>query len=167
MANASANINSPEVIKRFRSRFVGFDGECRQALTGVRTDVRKVLDWLKREQAPSWRQQLRKREELAEKARREYTSALHGRKYARKESCVDEKKALDKALRHKAEAEERIRAVKKWAMAIDQKADKLAQPCVTLSALLQRLTPKALARLDKMLDSLDEYLRPPGAGTGE
>ena len=77
---------------------------------------------------------------------------------------MDEKKALDRALRLKAEAEEKLRAVKKWAMTIENRAAKALGPCVALSSLLSTLTPKALARLDQMLDSLDDYLRPGAAG---
>jgi len=166
MARSSANINSPEIIKRLRGRFVDFDSKCRQALTGVHADVRRLLEWLKREQGPYWRQQFRRREEAAEKARREYASALHGRKHTRKVSVVDEKKALDRAMRLKEEAEEKLKAVRKWVLAIEHRADKLRQPCITFSSLLASLTPRALARLDQMLDSLDEYLRPDGPAGG-
>ena len=98
------------------------------------------------------------------KARREYVQARHGSEVTRKQSCVDEKKALDRALRLKEEAEEKLRAVKKWILTIDNKAGKALGPCAALSSTLSRLTPKALVRLDQMLDSLDDYLRPGVAG---
>ena len=36
---------------------------------------------------------------------------------------------------------------------------KLLQPCVRLSTMLITQSPKAVARLDQMLDSLDKYHR--------
>ena len=62
------------------------------------------------------------------------------------------------------EAEEKLRAVKKWALAIEHKAAKAMGPCTALSSTLSKLTPQALARLDQMLDSLDDYLRPGATG---
>lgn len=165
MAKASANINSPDVIRRFRNHFVEFSEECRRALVGIKGDIRKTKEWLRHEQASYWRQQLRRREERAEKAKRDYDSARYGPKLTRKDSCVDEKKAYEKARRSKEEAEEKRRAVKKWTTTLDHEADKLLQPCTGLALQLDTLTPKALARLDRMLDSLDEYLRPSASNT--
>lgn len=164
MAQGPADISSPDVIRRFRNHFVKFDEICRNALEGIRSDVGRVQDWLRREQATYWKHQLRKREDLVERARREYLQARHSSEVTRKQSWVDEKKALDRALQLKAEAEEKLRAVKKWILTIDHKAGKALGPCVALSSMLSRLTPQALARLDQMLDSLDDYLRPGVAG---
>jgi hypothetical protein len=166
VAQGPANISSPDVIKRFRSHFVKFDETCRNALESIHSDVGRVQDWLRREQATHWKHQLRKREDMVEKARREYMQARHDRGPTRKQSCVDEKKALERAMKLKEEAEEKLRAVKKWTMTIDHKAGKALGPCVSLSSTLSKLTPKALARLDQMLDSLDDYLRPGAAVPG-
>jgi hypothetical protein len=164
VSNRSANINSPEVIKHFRNHFVEFDTDCRNALEGMRSDVRKVLEWLRHEQAPYWKQQLRKREELVERAKREYFEARNASELTRKASCVDEKKALDRANRMKEEAEGKIEAVKSWLMTAEHKVAKLMQPCVSLGSLLESMTPQALARMDQMLDRLDEYLRDSTSG---
>jgi hypothetical protein len=164
-AGGAANINSPDVIRRFRSQFVSFDSDCRRALEGARSDVSRIQEWLRREQLGYWQKTLRKREELAEQARRDYTSALHRDGFVGKQSCVDEKKAFDRAMRLKAEAEQKVRAVKRWLIHIEREVANIAGACLSLSALLDSATPQALARLDEMLDRLDEYLRAaPGTG---
>jgi len=160
----SADISSPEVIRQFRHNFVEFDAACREALEGIKADIHKVQEWLKHEQLSHWKQQLRKREEAAEQAKREYARARAGDKYVGQRSSVDEQKALQKALRRKAETEEKIRAVKRWILKIEQEVRERTRPCASLSSLLDTLTPKALARLDQMLDSLDDYLRPSASG---
>jgi hypothetical protein len=161
MPAGPANISSPEVIKRFRARMVEFDSECRRALEGSRSEVSRIEDWLRREQATYWKRELRKREEIAEQARRDYLSAVHNDGgYGGKKSAVDEKKLLDRALRRKAEAEAKVQAVKRWLMTIDKQVADVSGACLSLSSLLDSVIPKALARLDQMLDSLDEYMRP-------
>ncbi len=162
---ATANISGPEVLKRFRHRFVKFDDECRQALGAVNGDVARIVEWLRREQLAHWKRQLRKREEMVQSFRLEYLSATQEDKYHRKSSGVDERKRLEKAKRMKTEAEDKIQLVKKWSMVIESKSGTLLRPCSSLSTTLEIKTPRALARLDKMLDSLDNYLRP-GASTG-
>ncbi|MHC4915355.1 MAG: hypothetical protein ACYTGB_07665 [Planctomycetota bacterium] len=166
MPGQSANVDSPEVIRRFRAKLVDFDETCREALDGIRVDVNRVLQWLRREQVGEWKRQLRKREELVEGARRRYFKALQDAAEAGKRGAVDEKKELERAERLKAEAEEKIRSVKRWAMVIEDRSAKMLRPCAALSGLLNSLTPKALERLDTMLDSLDDYMRS-AAGAAE
>ncbi len=159
MASDSANINSPEIIRRFRHQFVKFDEKCRLALGGVQGDVRKTQEWLRRDQLAHWKRQLRKREDMLALAKSEYIRADAATKYSRKESCYDERKAVEKAQRLRDEAEEKIALVKQWIQRLEEDTTNLLRPCISLSSLMDVLTPKALARLDKMLDGLDSYLR--------
>lgn len=164
-AGGSAHIDSPDVIRKFRSQFVVFDTDCRRALEGSRTDVSRIQEWLRREQLGYWQKELRKREELAEQARRDYTSARYRDGFSGRQSCVDEKKALDRAVRLKEEAEQKIRAVKRWLQQIEREVANASGACQSLASLLDLATPNALARLDQMLDRLDHYMRS-HSGTG-
>ncbi|MBI3829516.1 MAG: hypothetical protein HY291_08365 [Planctomycetes bacterium] len=160
---ATANIQSPDVIRRFREQFVKFDDECRQALTSVNGDVGRVSDWLRREQLAHWKRELQRRDEKMQQARLDYLRATQSDKYQGKNSGVDELKILERMKRMKQEAEKKIENVKRWSWALDQKAGKLIQPCSTFHSLLEYMTPQALARLDRMLDNLDDYMRITGA----
>ncbi len=163
---SNANISDPEVLKRFRQQFVKFDADCRQALGSVRGDIYRVIDWLQREQLSHWQRQLRKREELVMQARLEYQRAASGEKFHGKSSGVDERKILDRMMRLKEEAELRIERVKHWSWAVDQETGKLMHPCAALGRLLDHQSPQTIARLDRMIDSLDDYLRAQGTSTG-
>lgn len=156
-ARTPANIDSPEVIRRFRAQLVRFEERCRAGLEDAYADVRKVKGWLQREMRPHWKRQLQRRQEMMEKARRDYAEAVRDGKYAGKTSAVDEKKALDRAIRLMEEAEGKLRAVKRWSLLLEQEIGKRLQPCRSLESRLDTLVPQALARLDQMLDSLDVY----------
>lgn len=160
---ATAHIDSPDVLKHFRERFVKFDAECRQALSSVAGDVSQVSEWLRREQLAHWKRELQRRDEKVLQARLDYIRATQEDKYHRKVSGVDEKKALEKAMRMKQEAEQKIEKVKKWILTLDQKTSKLLLPCASFASHLERTTPVALGRLDRMMDKLDDYLRPSAA----
>jgi hypothetical protein len=155
-----ANIRSPDVLKRFRYRFVEFDDAARIALDTVRSDVTSVEMWLKTEQLRYWNLQLRRRHDEMKQAWREYVNARYGDRRTGKPSCIDERKAWERAKRRREEAEQKIRLVKSWAATLDREAELLLPRCQRFEEILCRLSPKALARLDHMLDNLEKYLRP-------
>jgi hypothetical protein len=159
VAQSSANIDSPEVIRRLRAQFVKFQERCGIALAEIYADVRTVEAWLEREVHPYWRRQLRRRQDLVEKAKRDYAEAVWGSKNVGKASPVDEKKALDRAIRKKEEAELKLKRIKRWNQVMKREIGKRLQPCRRLGLEMDTLGPKALARLDQMMDSLDRYIR--------
>ncbi len=163
MSQRPADIESPEVIKEFRNHFATFDQACRNALMSCSIDVQGVQDWLRTEQRMHLKLQLRHCEEAMVSAKREYEQALWAAGRGGRSSGVEEKRALEKARQRKEEVERRIAAVKKWTVILDQTIPKMMGPCNALTILLSQRTPKAMARLDQMLDSLEEYFRqPPG-----
>ena len=161
MAARSARIESAEILKEFRSRFVIFDNDCRRALGGVKSDISGALEWLNGDQMAYWKHQLRKREEMVLKAK----SAYHSARLGGESHCLIELKDLQKAQRAKEEAEQKIQRVKHWVQQIERQCNLLLGPCLQLSVELADLTPRALARLDSMVDSLDAYFRA-SAGDG-
>jgi hypothetical protein len=157
----AANIDSPEVIKELRKHYSTFDQVARNALMGCASDVRSTLEWLKTEQRSHWGFQLRKCEEALNVAQSEYSQAkwASGRGDLRT-SGAEELRALQRAKRRKEEVEQKIQVLNRWAALLDQQVHKLMGPVNALSILLDKNTPVTLARLDKMLENLQEYLRP-------
>ena len=90
--------------------------------------------------------------------------ARHGDKIQGKVTAVDELKAFERAQRLKMEADEKIRTVRHWLTTLEQESSSLLRPCAKLSTMLTTQSPKALMRLDQMLDSLDDYLRKSSSG---
>ena len=164
MAKDSANIESPEVIKDFRNQVVGFEESSRQALSGIKSDIRKTLDWLKHDRLVHWKAQLRRRSEDVVRARQAYTGARNAPEPTRKNSFAEEQKALQRAIRRKEEAERKIRLIRNRTVSLEQQAARLIGPCHSLSSKLDTMIPAALARLDRMLDNLEKYFGPSAPG---
>lgn len=161
MAEGPARIDSQEVIKDFRSRWVAFDEISRNALIAVDSDIKGTASWLGSEQITRLKQEIRKREEAYNVALNEYNRARNTPAALGKASFMDEKRDLEKAKRLMEEAGRRMDAARSWSRILEQKADKLAGPCRALAILLAHRTPLALARLDRMVDRLDDYFRTP------
>jgi len=159
VGHGSADIESADVVKEFRIRVVEFDLRCRNALLGVDAEVKRTVDWLRNQQLPNCERQVRKCEEAVNRAMSEYLDAGWRSSYTGKTSRVEEMKALHRAKRRKEEAETKLAAVRHWTNVLDQTIGKMSAPCNALGILLDHMTPRALARLDKMLDNLEEYFR--------
>ncbi len=160
MPEGPARIDSQEVIKDFRARWVDFDGTCRNALLAVDSDIKRTTSWLGNEQLTRLKHEIRKREEACTLALNAYNRAISTPASLGKASFMDEKRDLEKAKRLLEDARRRMDAARSWSQALQQKAEKLAGPVRALGILLSQRTPLALARLDRMVDRLDEYFRP-------
>lgn len=160
MAARSARINSPEVITQFRAAFVDFTQECQKEIEGIRNDMQRTIHWLQADQMAYWRSQLIKREELAEEAKRAYSRVAYTTGPLKKEHVEDERIAMIKARRRKEEAEEKIKTLKSWIIRLNQEGKKELKSCDIVSSRLATLGPKALGRLDQMINNLDAYIRP-------
>lgn len=160
MAGKNARIDSPEILKELRRRFVEFDQTCKNAVLACEGDVRAVQQWLAGEQQTHLKLQLRKCDEAVNLAQREYSQARWSATDLSRSSGMEEKRALDKAKRRKEEVEAKLKAVQKWAVLLDDKVGKLLRPVTSLAIQLETGTPQALSRLDRMLDHLEDYLRP-------
>lgn len=161
MAHGPARIDNPEILKEFRNKMVIFEHTCRNALMGCDTQVRKTVDWLNGEQLIYWKTQLRKRDEAWVIARRDLEQAKMNSALTTKSSFVDEMKAVEKARRRKDEAEQKVDVVRRWAILLEQKIQKMQGPCRILSAHLDSIVPKALSRLDRMVTGLEGYFAAP------
>jgi uncharacterized protein YukE len=162
----AADISSVETIQEFRMHFIKFEQRAKDAVSGVRSDCGRILQWLRHDQLQFWKEELRKSEEIVRQARSAYLLARHGADALRKPSYIEEEKALKKAERRKDEAERKIEAVKKWSVMLEQQILKLMGPVNNLSGVLDSVSPTARSRLDRMTESLDGYLQEPIADVG-
>src|SRR4051812_20645295 len=124
----SARINSPDVIKDFRHHMIKFNESCQQAVAGVKADVYHVQQWLLGEQLNYWKRELQRSEERVLQARHEYNEARFGTPSMRKDSFIDELKALRRAEARREESREKIQKIKRWASTLEQQALKMMGP---------------------------------------
>jgi len=166
MSQRPARIESPEVIKELRNRFVILDQACRSLLMSCYADVQDARQQLRTERPLYWKHEVRRREEALAAAKQELARARMAAERGVRFAGVDEQRAVDRAKQRLEEAERKLQAVGRWAVLLDQKADKLLGPVNALLILLDQQTPQAMSRLDLMLDHLEEYFRPiPGDAT--
>ena len=121
MSSQRANIDSPEVIKDFRHRLqLNSTKSLGRPWPGFRTTCSASRIGSSHEQTSYWVSELRKREEQFLVAKIKYAQAKDPNSPYQKESSVDDKVQMEKCRRRRDEAEEKVKAVKRWTAQLER-----------------------------------------------
>jgi hypothetical protein len=154
----SANVLSVQTLKDFKVVMVNFAEEARNSLSGVDMELRRMRDWLERDQLGYWQAQVKRRQEAVMEARAD----LHRRKISQQGSDAvsdsDQKEALRDAQRRLAKAEEKVQIVKKLIPFLHHAIDEYHSHSQPLGDHLTGGFEKSVFALEKMIGSLDAYL---------
>jgi hypothetical protein len=154
----TARVDSIAELRAFRVALLKFVDACNVALGDAESDMQRTNTWLERDQLSYWNNQLAKRAEMVSRAK----EAVRMKKLFKSptgatQSAVEEEKALRVAVRLHEEAEQKIVACKQWAKRL-QKEIMLYKGGVTrFATVLGGDVPRALAWLDAMSTSLEQY----------
>jgi hypothetical protein len=154
-----ARITSIGVLETLAGAMQRFRGEAAGALDDLDIELRRALEWIHHERREYWSRELRLSWEAVAQARVQLQCAQISRRIAGHEpSCIDEKRALEKAIRRQRTAEEKVAAVQRWAGAIDRAIDEFRRSRTRFATWLDTETPQAVAALDRMSQSLESYI---------
>jgi hypothetical protein len=163
----SANVQSLTAISEFRAALCTFMVEARQALAAMEMEARRAVDYITHDQAQLWNSEVRRgREQVQQRKLDIHNTRTFKRIGNYIPSCIDEKKDLAKAERRLHVAEIKVEAVQHWGRVAEQAFREFQARLAQFVSILDGELPKATARLDRMLASLDRYLAvqaPPAA----
>ena len=168
MAQA-AKVLSIQALKDFRVGMVNFVEEARSALGGVDMELKRMRDWLERDQLGYWQMQVKRRHELMMAARTD----LHRRKVSQQGSDAvsdtEQKEALREAQRRLRVAEAKVELVKKLIPIFHHAMSEYTARANPLADHLAGGVDRSLGSLEKMVESLEAYLavRAPSAPRDE
>jgi hypothetical protein len=154
----SANVLSVQTLKDFKIAMCNFAEEARNSLSGVDMELRRMRDWLERDQLGYWQSQIKKRQEDLMQARAD----LHKRKISQQGSDAvsdaEQKEALRDATRRLRVAEEQLAKVKRLVPVLHHAIDEYHSHSQPLGDHLSGGFEKSLFTLEKMIGSLEAYL---------
>jgi hypothetical protein len=157
--NGGAKVQSVEALKAFRVALCKFVEAARGSLGEAEADLQRHASWLSEDRQRHWKMEIRKREEKFREAkmalleRKLQTSATGGRV-----SCVDEEKALAVAQRRFEEAQAKSMATVRWIRRLEERIFEYKGLLQGLNHALDTDVVNGLARLDRMLESLEAYI---------
>ncbi len=175
MSSGGANVGSIDAVRFFRAVMHTFAKEATEALSSFDMEVSRTLDWLTDEMPQYWRNEIRRCEELLQEARidleRCRNTPLPG---GGTPSCMEQKKALEKAKVRLAYAEEKLEVTRKWAQVAQREVSEYTGRSNQLTSTFDSELPRAIVELDRALRAprgLPGTARPdrrgrPGRGRG-
>ncbi len=165
---ATANVQSIAALKEFRLALCLFTEAARSALGEADADLQRHGSWLSDDRKRFWQSEVNRRNERLQQARllllRKKMEKTAG---GGKQSCVDEEKALAQAQRQFEEAQQKAEHTKRWVRRLDELVFQHKGTLQSLSFALENDVVNMLALLDRMVDSLNQYVAlaaPSGAG---
>ncbi|HPF39303.1 MAG TPA: hypothetical protein P5081_01065 [Phycisphaerae bacterium] len=165
----SARVQSTEAIRRFRAKLIEFADNAKAALGDTDAELLRAGSWLRQDREPYWKSEHRKRSEAFQRAKsalnqkRLYKSATGDR-----QSTVEEEKAFAIARRRLEEAEQKIDAIRAWTRKLEDERFLYKAQAQRMARAAEMDVPRAIALLDRVLDSLDAYFheRAPDTSSG-
>ena len=155
-----ARVEDIESFRVFRVALHQFALIAEQSLTSVQAHVDRTRSWLETEQRLHWDSQLRRRSEAVVQARDAVRQKrLYKDASGRTPSAIEEEKVLRRCLASVEEAEAKILAVKRSIPRLDKESELYRGGVAPLSRAICDDIPRAIALLDRLADSLEEYVR--------
>lgn len=154
----SANVRSVEALKQLRTALLIFEGSARDAVTSLVLEVRKAVDWLETDRAQYWPEQYRKASEALVEARSELDRRQLTYGSEEPPSCIEQKKALERAKRRVRLCEQKMKAVKHWIRAVRDELDEFEGQVARVNECLDTDVPRGVANLERMVVALEKYL---------
>lgn len=149
-----ARVSSIPAITRFLGALRGFTSKARITIDDVSDDVRKTRQWLESERLPHWRHEVRECQKKLEAVRQELFSAQISGVGA---DTQFQQGAVNRAQRALAEAERKLKLTKKWMRDYDHVVGPVSRQLDKMDAILVGMMPRAYARLNEMIKSLEAY----------
>lgn len=151
-----ARVNSIDAIRGIRAALIVFNERVQSALGEVNSEAQKTMMRLRLEAGPRWAKRLRERQDAWVAARSELI-----RKQASFSSenptCVEQRKAVDKAKAAVEEAQQKVERIKRLVSELERQYTLYKGHVAGLSEQVSRSLPMAVARLDRMTDALEAY----------
>ena len=154
-----ARVISIDALLTMQAALGRFERDLRAALDDLEMEVRRALQWIQQDAPQYWQQEVRQGWERVAEARVQLQQAMTMRRVAEHDpSCVEEKKALEKARRRLQLAQEKAEAVRHWRHSIEKAVNDYLAARGQLAGWLEADLPQARTALKHMLAALETYV---------
>jgi uncharacterized phage infection (PIP) family protein YhgE len=155
----TARVTSIDVLPLLAAGLAKFRGEAQGALEDLAIEVRRAREWIHHDRKEYWQRELHRAYEHLNQARLQLQQAHTARRVGDHEpACIDEKRAVERAKRRVANAQEKIEAVRHWTTAIDRAVDDFHRIRTQFGTWLDVELPRGIAALNQMSESLVSYI---------
>ncbi|HUB68270.1 MAG TPA: hypothetical protein VL981_12360 [Candidatus Methylacidiphilales bacterium] len=149
-----ARVTSTDALEMFRAKLVIFMGKARVTLDDVTDEVRRTRVWLQHDQPMRWEGEIRRRTKILDQAMHELRNA----QFAGQEAAIQTRQAaVNRAKQGLAEAEDKLRRIKKWNQNYDNISDPIVRRLDGFRGFVTDELPKGAAHLRNIQKALEAY----------
>ena len=153
-----ADVKSIDTLAFVKAAFAAFAHEANQAVSEIEIQGQRAVEWITVDRAAFWKAEIRRRSDIVNKAIKDLEHCRTFKKVGdTPPSCVEEKKALDKARKLLETAERTAEAVRRWTPVVQQQFRETCVRLVRFREVIDVDCPRSMAQLEKMLKALDAY----------
>lgn len=149
-----AHVTSLDALEAFRSNLIVYLNQARPALDEISSEVLRTRSWLETSQHLHWENQMRRRTKELEQAQQALFSARIG---ILSKETVMEQMAVHRAKEALAEADQKLRTIKKWDREFDGRVQPLVKQVEKLHTVLSNDMVKAVTYLTQAISTLAAY----------
>lgn len=154
----SMRVTNLDALRDVKSGIAEFIDAARQALTEADSDVQRTVNWLESEARSYWQSQIKRRSDQVAEAKNVLARAQHAPRDERP-SAIMERKALEKAQRRLAHAQEKLERSRRWAAELHREHLMFRGQLQNLSGAVESELPRAIAMMNHLIESVEAYLR--------
>ena len=156
--STQADVKSIDTLAFVKAAFAAFAHETNQAVSEIEIQGQRAVEWITVDRAAFWKAEIRRRSDIVNKAIKDLEHCRTFKKVGdNTPSCIEEKKALDKARRLLETAERKAEAVRRWTPVVQQQFRETCVRLVRFREVIDVDCPRAMAQLEKMLKALHAY----------
>src|SRR5579862_1106117 len=149
-----AHVTSLDALETFRSDLIVYLSQARPALDEISSEVARTRTWLETDQNLHWQNQMRRRAKELEAAQQALFSARIG---VLSKETVMEQMAVQRAKQALAEADQKLRTIKRWDREFDGRVQPLVKQIEKLHSVLSNDMVKAVTYLTQAIATLAAY----------
>ena len=150
-------VTSIDALRHFKLALEEFQTESRDAVTQLLLEMRRGVDWIEHDRTRYWPRAMQQASDAVVEARNNLERAELAIRPEDKRSCYELKILLEKAKRRLRLTEDKVRAVRRWRIAVQREADDFHGHLSKFANYLDTDLPRALAALERMAVALDRY----------
>lgn len=155
---SQAEVKSLDTLAFVKAAIAAFGHDSGQGISEVELQAQRVVDWICVDQAAYWKAEVRRAADGVNQAMKDLQNCRTYKKVGNNEpACMEEKKALEKAKQRLARAEQKAEAVRRWTPVVRQQVQETGVRLTRFREVIDIDCPRAMARLERMLQSLDSY----------
>lgn len=156
--STQADVKSVDTLAFVKAALIAYAHESSQALADVEIEGQRGVDFIAVDRASYWRSEIRRAAEAVNQAIKDLEYCKAYKKVGdNTPSCVEEKKALEKARKRLAYAEEKAALVSRWTPVVLQQFREACVRLVRFREVIDSDCPRALAAIERKIKALDDY----------